>query len=120
MIIESIINQDKDSLFEKISNKFDALILEIINEIREIEYDDIITEARFKVVNRVRGNKVQRRRKVSSVKGYRFQDGKLVKMSAQEKLNRKKSQRRGAIKRKSKVAGALRKRKVSIRKRSAL
>ena len=119
MILESIINKDKNQLFEKISNKFDVLILEAINEIREFVIEDALIEARFRIVNRVRGGKIQRRRKVSQVKGYRFQDGKLVRMSAKEKLNRKKSQRRGAIKRKSKIAGALRKRKISIRKRGS-
>jgi hypothetical protein len=120
MILESILKQDKKGLFEKISNKFEALIAEVIEEVREFASDDAILEARFKIVNRVRNGKVQRRRKVSQVKGYRFQDGKLVRMSAREKLNRKRSQRKGAIKRKSKVAGALRRRKISIRKRGAI
>lgn len=120
MILESINKNDKDGLFEKISNKFQSLLEEAIQLIREDASDEAIMEQRFKIINRVRGGKVQRRKKISSTKGYRFQDGKLVRMSAREKLNRKKSQRRGAIKRKGKMAGALRKRKISIRKRGSL
>jgi hypothetical protein len=120
MILESVIKSDVDELFEKISNKFEVLLNEAIQEIRETATDDAINEQRFKIVNRVRGGKVQRRRKVSNMPGYRFQDGRLVRMSSREKLNRKRAQRKGAIKRKTKTATSLRKRKLSIRKRGAL
>lgn len=120
MILESIIKKDKESLFEKISNKFQEQLEQVIQELREYVSDEAITEQRFKITNRIRGGKIQRRKKISTTKGYRFQDGKLVRMSSREKMNRKRSQRIGAIKRKSKTAGALRKRKISIRKRGAL
>jgi hypothetical protein len=105
---------------EDIACKIETLLTEIIQEIREQESDFAITEQRFKIVNRVRGGKVQRRRKVSTTPGYRFQDGRLVRISAREKLNRKRGQRRGSIKRKAKLSGALRRRKISIRKRGTL
>lgn len=79
-----------------------------------------LTEARFRVVNRVRAGKVQRRKKISNVKGYRFQDGRLVRMSPQEKMKRIRGQRKAKIKRKAKMARSLQRRKVSIRRRSAL
>lgn len=79
-----------------------------------------LTEARFKVVNRVRAGRVQRRKKISNVKGYRFQDGRLVRMSPQEKMKRIRGQRKAKIKRKAKMARSLQRRKISIRRRSAL
>lgn len=120
MIIESIVNKDKESLFEKISNKIDFKLKESVQALREFVLDDAITEQRFKIVNRIRNGKVQRRRKVSTNAGYRFQDGRLVRITAREKMNRKRGQRRGSIKRKSKISRALRKRKISIRKRGTL
>jgi hypothetical protein len=120
MILESIIKNDIQSLYKKISNKFQEILAESIEDMRTYISDDAINEQRFKITNRVRGGKIQRRKKISTMPGYRFQDGKLVRMSAREKLNRKRSQRKGAIKRKSKVATSLRKRKISIRKRGAI
>lgn len=79
-----------------------------------------LTEARFKIVNRVRGGKVQRRKKISTVKGYRFQDGRLVRMSPQERMRRIRGQRKAKIKRKAKMARSLQRRRVSIRRRSAI
>lgn len=105
---------------EDIACRIETILTEMIQEIREEESDNSITEQRFKIINRVRGGKVQRRRKVSTTPGYRFQDGRLVRISAREKLNRRRGQRRGSMKRKSKLAGALRRRKISIRKRGTL
>ena len=105
---------------QDIACKIETILSEMIQEIREEESDNSITEQRFKIINRVRGGKIQRRRKVSTTPGYRFQDGRLVRISAREKLNRKRGQRRGSMKRKSKLAGALRRRKISIRKRGNL
>jgi hypothetical protein len=120
MILESIIKENVEDVYKQIAEKIEAMLAVSIQEIREYASDEAIMEQRFKIVNRVRGGKVQRRRKVSNMPGYRFQDGKLVRMSSREKLNRKRAQRKGAIKRKTKTAGALRKRKLSIRKRGAI
>lgn len=120
MILESISRKDKSELFEKISQKFEEQLQLKLQEIREYVSDDAINEQRFKIVNRVRNRKIQRRKKISTVKGYRFDDGKLTRMSSKEKLNRKRGQRRGAIHRKGKIAGALRKRKLSIKRRGSL
>lgn len=105
---------------EDIACRIEKLLSEIIQEIREEESDIAINEQRFKILNRVRGGKVQRRKKISTTPGYRFQNGRLVRISAREKLNRKRGQRRGSMKRRAKLAGALRKRKISIRKRGTL
>ena len=76
---------------------------------------------RTKIVRaRVRGGKVQRRKKVSAVKGYTIRGGKLTRMPSSERIKRKISQRKAKIKRKAKAARALIKRKRSLRKRKAL
>lgn len=95
-------------------------------EIEEVEQLDeasrnITKQGRTNIVKlRVRGGKVQRRKKVSAVKGYTIRGGKLKRMSMQERLRRKRGQRRGKIKRKAKMARALMRRKRSMRRRSSL
>jgi hypothetical protein len=80
-----------------------------------------IDEARIRIVKaRIRGGKLQRRKKVSNVKGYTIRGGKLTRMSSKERLDRKKGARIGKVKRRAKLARALVKRKRSLRKRSAL
>lgn len=120
MFAKHIYKKDILGLNEAVFNFMDNLAKNIVEAIREEHIDENIYEARFQIQNRVRGGKIQRRKKVSNVKGYRFQDGRLVRMSSREQLNRKRSQRKGAIKRRSKIATSLRKRKISIRKRGAL
>lgn len=76
---------------------------------------------RMKVIRaRIRGGKVERRKKLSAVKGFTLRGGKLVRMSPSERLHRKMGARRGKIKRKSKMARALIKRRRSLMKRKAL
>lgn len=75
---------------------------------------------RFKIVRvRIRNGKIQRRKKVSNVKGYTMRGGKLKRISAKEKRNRKIGARRGKIKRRAKLKKALAKRKRSLRKLKA-
>ena len=80
-----------------------------------------IDEARIRVIKaRIRGGKIQRRKKVSNVKGYTIRGGKLTRMSSKEKLDRKRGARVGKVKRRAQMARALVKRKRSLRKRTAL
>jgi hypothetical protein len=82
---------------------------------------NVIKQGRTKIVKaRVRGGKVQRRKRLSAVKGYTIRGGKLKRMSMAERLRRKRGQRRGKIKRKAKMARALMKRKRSMRRRASL
>jgi len=82
---------------------------------------NIIRQGRTKIIKaRVRGGKVQRRKKFSAVKGYTIRGGKLKRMSVQERLRRKRAQRRAKVKRKAKQARALMRRKRSLRKRASL
>lgn len=76
---------------------------------------------RVKIVKlRIRGGKVQRRKKVSNVPGSKIQDGKVVRMSPAERRKRKLGAKRGSRKRKSKMTQILRKRKRSLQKRERL
>lgn len=87
----------------------------------ELVNEETLDEARFKIVKaRVRGGKVQRRKKVSNVEGYKLHDGKLKRMSPAERRRRKLGQKRGKIKRKSKMRMSMMKRKRSLRKRSSI
>ena len=82
---------------------------------------NVIKQGRTKIVKaRVRGGKVQRRKRLSAVKGYTIRGGKLKRMSMAERLRRKRGQRRGKIKRKAKMARALMRRKRSMRRRASL
>jgi hypothetical protein len=90
-------------------------------------YKDTIDEAnvqklgRMKLIRaRVRGGKVQRRKKVSAIKGYTIRGGRMVRMSSQERRHRKMAARRAKIKRRAKLRQSLRKRKMSLRKRKSL
>ena len=69
---------------------------------------------------RIRAGKVQRRKKFSTVKGYTIRGGRVVRMSPQERRNRKMGARRAKIKLRSKKNIILRKRKISLRKRKAM
>lgn len=83
--------------------------------------EETITEARVKIIKaRIRGGKVQRRKKVSNVPGYTLRGGKLKRMSTTERRNRKMGQRKGKMKRKAKLIRTLQKRKRSLQKRQRL
>jgi hypothetical protein len=89
--------------------------------------ETMLTEkARFKIVRaRIRGGKVQRRKKVSTVKGWTFRKkgkgpAKLVRMTTNERRNRKLSQRRGKLKRRTKLARFRVKLKRSLMRRKAM
>ena len=69
---------------------------------------------------RIRNGKVQRNVRKSGMKGYTLRGGRLVRMSTQEKLHRKRGARRGKIKRRAKMARILMKRKRSMRRLTAM
>tara|TARA_R110000868_G_scaffold300597_1_gene561035 strand:+ start:914 stop:1585 length:672 start_codon:yes stop_codon:yes gene_type:complete len=83
--------------------------------------EETLDEARFKIVRaRIRNGVVQRRKKVSTAPGLTFRGGKLTRMSPAERRHRKMGQRRGKLKRRAKMSRTLRKRTMSLRKRSRL
>lgn len=63
---------------------------------------------------------VQRRRRVSGVKGYTYKGGTLKRISPLERLHRRKGQRRGKFKRKAKMARIRLRYKRSMARRKAL
>ena len=83
--------------------------------------EDTIAEARIKIVKaRIRNGKIQRRKKISNVPGMTLRGGKLQRMSPTERRHRKMGQRRGKIKRQSKMTRILIKRQRSMRKRKSM
>lgn len=90
-------------------------------DLDELEEGNILRTGRTKIIRvRIRGGKVQRRKKLSAVKGYTTRGGKIVRMSPIERRNRKMAARRSKFKRRAKLRQALRKRKMSLRRRSAM
>ncbi|MDP7368524.1 MAG: hypothetical protein QGH83_14855 [Candidatus Pacebacteria bacterium] len=82
------------------------------------EYIDATLEALKKKIV-FRGGKRMVLKKTDK-KGYKVVDGKEVKMSAKEKMNRKKAAKKGAMKRKSGSAAAAKKRAKSMKKRKGV
>lgn len=76
---------------------------------------------RIKIVRvRIRGGKIQRRKKVSNVKGYKLKGTKLIRMSSQERMHRKMAARKAKVKRRAKMARSLMKRKRTMKRRHAM
>lgn len=85
------------------------------------EETEELDEARINIVKaRIRGGKIQRRKKVSNVPGMTLRGGTLKRMSAAERRRRKLGARKANVKRRSKLTRALMKRKRSLQKRKSL
>lgn len=113
MNTQEILNRIYNILEEKFEILKEHLMLEANR--------NVIKSGRTKIIRaRVRGGKVQRRKKLSAVKGYTIRRGKLTRMSPAERRKRKMGARRAKFKRKAKLARALMKRKRSLRKRAAI
>lgn len=80
-----------------------------------------LSEARINIVKaRIRGGKIQRRKKVSNVAGMTLRGGKLTRMSPTERRRRKLGAKKAARKSRAKKTQMLRKRKLSLMKRQRL
>lgn len=113
--------------YRKEMEKLDAQYAELkakdkkIDEDAELDEENLDEAPRVKIIRaRIRGGKVQRRKKVSTVAGFTFRSGKLKRMSPMERRRRKMGQRRGKIKRRAKLSRALMKRQRSMRKRQSM
>ena len=87
------------------------------------DFLDFLTEAgpRIKKIRiRFRGGKMQRNVRVSGVKGFRMAKGRLVRMSATEKMHRKRGARKAKIKRRSEKSRMRMKRMRTMRRRHAM
>lgn len=114
---------------ELLEDKLDVLIEERLTEEKakmalemfDLDEGNVQRMGRMKLVRvRIRKGKIQRRRKVSGVKGFTFRGGKMIRMSPMERRNRKMAARRSKFKRRAKLGQALRKRKMSLRRRSSM
>lgn len=110
-----------DETLEKVKSHILTELYEEDDEEEQLDEANVQKIGRTKLIRtRIRGGKVQRRKKISAVKGYTLRGGKLVRMSAQEKMHRKQAARRSKFKRKAKMFTAIRKRSRSMRKRKAM
>jgi hypothetical protein len=114
---------------ELLEDKLDELIEERLTEEKakmalemfDLDEGNVQKMGRMKLVRvRIRKGKVQRRRKVSGVKGFTYRGGKMIRMSPMERRNRRMAARRSKFKRRAKLGQALRKRKMSLRRRSSM
>jgi hypothetical protein len=83
--------------------------------------EELLEAARVKIVQlRIRGGKVERRKKISNVPGFTLRSGKLTRMSATERRKRKLGAKRAKIKKRAKMQQILRKRARSLKQRERL
>jgi hypothetical protein len=92
-----------------------------LNAVADYMSEEELHEARIAIVKaRIRGGKIQRRKKVSNVPGFTIRGGQLTRMSAAERRRRKLGARKAARKAKTKKTQMLRKRRMSLMKRQRL
>lgn len=122
-------NEIEGRLKELVEEKLNHIRLRVAEDLSEdlgIDFElvveaNVMRMGRTKLVKvRVRKGKIQRRKKLSAVKGYTIRGGKLTRMMPQERRHRKLSAKRSKFKRRAKLRQALRKRKISLRKRTAM
>lgn len=90
-------------------------------ETENVQEANVQRIGRLKLIRiRIRNGKIQRRKKLSAVKGYTLRGGRLQRMTAMERRHRKLGARRAKIKRRSERARIRIKTRRSLRKRKAL
>lgn len=128
-LVTSLYNGDFVSFKEHLFNRLDQLAdeklgqlkVEMTNEMFEIDEANVQKVGRMKLIRvRIRGGKIQRRKKVSAVKGFTMRGGKLTRMSSQERRNRKMAANKAKFKRRSKMRQSVVKRQRSLRRRKAM
>ena len=137
-LVDAILSENwniaKDLIEKRLAEIIEQKTQQVKQEIAFEEYGDYDEEyyeeldeanvqrmGRTKLVRiRIRGGKVQRRKKFSAVKGYTIRGGKLTRMSSLERRHRKMAARKSKFKRRAKLSQSLRKRRMSLRKRKAM
>lgn len=119
------ISSFKEQLFNRLDQladeKLSQLKVEMANDMFEIDEANVQKMGRMKLVRlRIRGGKIQRRAKVSAVKGFTMRGGKLTRMSSQERRRRKMAANRSKFKRRAKMRQSIMKRQRSLRRRKAM
>lgn len=119
---KNILNEKlKEIIKEKLNQVKLRISAEMYESIDLEEAKNVTKQGRTKTIRvRIRNGKVQRRKKMSAVKGYTIRGGKLVRMSAAERRHRKAGARKAKNKRRAKLRQALRKRRMSLKKRKAM
>jgi hypothetical protein len=108
---------------EKLTHRKAEIALSMFDVLDEA---NVVKTGRTKVIKvRFRRNAkgrivVQRRKKLSAVKGYTTRGGKLVRMSPSERRNRKLAARKSKFKRRAKLRQSIRKRTMTMRRRSSM
>jgi hypothetical protein len=108
---------------EKLTHRKAEIALSMFDVLDEA---NVVKTGRTKVIKvRFRRNAkgrivVQRRKKLSAVKGYTTRGGKLVRMSPAERRNRKLAARKSKFKRRAKLRQSIRKRTMTMRRRSSM
>lgn len=138
MLVDAIIRENYDDIYwefktavgKNVVNKVNSLKARIA--LRQMPFGGELDETkhyvpttrrmgRLKLIRvRIRSGKVQRRKKLSAVKGWTLRHGRLIRMRPAEKLHRRLAARRAKIKRRSKKALIHRKTVIAMRKRRNL
>jgi hypothetical protein len=119
-ILQKKLNELAD---EKLTHRKAEIALSMFDVLDEA---NVIKTGRTKVIKvRFRRNAkgrivVQRRKKLSAVKGYTTRGGKLIRMSPAERRNRKLAARKSKFKRRAKLRQSIRKRTMTMRRRSSM
>jgi hypothetical protein len=128
-VLAGKLTEAKEALTHRIEGLLDEKLQQVKQNIADEIYGKCVTEGirnvlktgRTKIVRvRIRKGKIQRRKKLSGVKGWTFRGGKLTRMSPLERRNRKVAAKRSKFKRRAKMRQSLRKRQMSLRKRRAM
>jgi hypothetical protein len=116
-----LINKRIEEIFEQKLEERKVKIVVKESEKLAVNEANVQKLGRTKLIRmRVRNNKVQRRKKLSNVKGYTIRGGNVVRLSSMEHRHRLLGARRAKIKNRSKKNQILRKRRISLRKRKAM
>jgi hypothetical protein len=135
-LLDSLLNEDFTLVKQLMDEHLKNLVREKFNQVKmrlaaemyelpevgvELEEANVQRSGRTKLTRvRIRGGKIQRRIRSSAVSGYTMRGGRMTRMSALERRNRKMAARRSKFKRRAKLGQALRKRRMSLRKRKAM
>ena len=129
-LIESILCNEFVEAKSLLKERMEQMVYEKLDQLKEdlfrkicgpLAEGNVTRMGRTKLVKvRIRNGKVQRRKKLSAVKGYTIRGGKLTRMSPLERRHRKMAAKRSKFKRRAKLRQSLRKRRMSDRKRTAM
>ena len=110
--IQELFNEKLDILKEEVAVKMFG---------EGLKSSDTLKMGRTKLVRvRIRKGKLQRGRKFSTVKGFTYRNGKMVRIMPSEHRNRVVGSKESKSKRRSRSARASIKRSISLRKRRAM